>query len=429
MKRIANDIWGFRAMRTRVAFLLTFTLLGGALTNRLDAQLPQDVRDVFEGMMDSLEDDLKEKFQKAIDDDTDKVEFTAEEFLRFRVNPANPFEGLDRIDIKKGGGNVALKFELPSMRNRKIASLERQHASMLVPLKGPTKSVGPSVVRVYSGTRHVAMGLIVMEDGHVLTKASEVNVRDNLRCEFSDGRTFDATLVKANEENDLAILKIQAKGLATIQWSEEEPKLGAFLLTPDRDGSVIALGTYSVRPRSTNVGEQAFLGVQPVTADDGVVLRDIQPGAASYAAGLRDGDVLFQLQDQSISDVAGLVKAIRERRPGDKVKIDFRRNGVVMSTIATLGGNKVSGERAARFKMMNRLGAVPSRREGNFPVVFQHDSPLFPEHCGGPILDLEGNLVGINIARSGRASTLAIPSDHARMVVEKMLSESVAEAK
>jgi serine protease Do len=86
-----------------------------------------------------------------------------------------------------------------------------------------------------------------------------------------------------------------------------------------------------------------------------------------------------------------------------------------------LARNELTGMRAARFKMMSRLGAVPSDRDSNFPVVFQHDSPLFPEQCGGPICDLQGNVLGINIARESRAASYAIPANHVRTILERFL--------
>lgn len=420
---------------TNVCFLGRWTAslalaccLSVCLNHTVAAQLPQDVRDVFEGMMESLDEDLQKKFQAAIKADTDQVEFTANEFLRFRKDPANPFEGLDRIDVKEGR-DISLKFELPSMRNRKVAQLERQNPLLLNQLSTVVASNAMSIVRVYSGKRHIAMGMVVLRDGHIVTKASEVEVRDDIRVQLSNGVYYDAKKIDSDRENDLAILKIPATGLSTISWSEVQPELGSFLITPDRNGSVIALGTYSVRPRSTNFGEQAFLGVQPVTAGRGVRIMDVKPGAASYTAGLRNDDVIYKLNKSPITDVASLVKAIRGQRPGDRVDIDYYRGGKTRSTTATLAGYKVSGERAARFKMMNRLGAVPSRRSDNFPSVFQHDTPLFPEQCGGPIFDLDGRLVGVNIARRGRAASMAIPGNHVRTIVEKMLSESVANAK
>ncbi|MEL7496408.1 MAG: trypsin-like peptidase domain-containing protein [Planctomycetota bacterium] len=394
----------------------------------LHAQLPQDVRDVFEGMMESLEPDLQKKFQQAIDNDTDKVEFTAEQFLRFRDNPANPFEGLDQLNVKKGGGNVALKFELPSMRDRRIAQLERQNRSLLDQVAEPAASSAASTVRIFSDQRQIALGIAISKNGMILTKASEVEVHDKVRCQLGDGTLHDATIFRTDEPNDLAILKVNSNRLTPIAWSNSKPRLGCFLLSPDSDGSVMAMGSYSVQPRSTVVGEQAFLGVQPITSTGGVMIRDVKPGAASYEAGLRDGDTIYLLGKTEITDVASLVKAIRAQRPGDRIKINYRRNGVDRTATATLGGNKISGDRAARFKMMNRLGAVPSRRDGNFPLVFQHDTPLFPEQCGGPIVNLNGEVIGINIARKGRAATYAIPADHAQVIVNELLRETVAEA-
>ena len=95
------------------------------------AQMPQDVRDIFEGMLEHLDDDVREKFQAAIDKDTTQVEFTPSELKRFRNNPANPFDGLEKIKLKGRRSNVVLNFELPSMRNRRIGRNERQSRSVL----------------------------------------------------------------------------------------------------------------------------------------------------------------------------------------------------------------------------------------------------------------------------------------------------------
>ena len=390
------------------------------------AQMPQDVRDIFEGMLDQLDDDIREKFQAAIDKDTTQVEFTPSELKRFRNSPANPFDGLDEIDLKGRKSNVVLNFELPSMRNREIGVNERQSESVLNGLCAPVASASASTVTVFSKDRQAALGAIISADGMILTKLSEVENRPGLRVERADGHSYPAKILKQNEENDLVILKIKAKNLPVISWSDAKPKLGGFLLTVAPARKPLAIGSYSVRPRSTREGEQAFLGVQPIVALNGVRVTDIQPGSASYNAGLRDNDVLLKLSGKATVDVASLVKVIREHRPGDQVEIVFQRNGIEQTTKATLAGRGLAGERAARFKMMNRLGAVPSRRDGNFPSVFQHDTPLFPEQCGGPMVDLDGQVVGLNIARRGRAASFALPATYVKTLIDEMLREDVA---
>ena len=49
------------------------------------------------------------------------------------------------------------------------------------------------------------------------------------------------------------------------------------------------------------------------------------------------------------------------------------------------------------------------RRDG-FPTVIPHDADLTPENCGGPLFDLEGKFVGLNIARNSRVRSYAIPA-------------------
>ena len=389
------------------------------------AQMPQDVRDVFEGMLEHLDGDVREKFQAAIDKDTTQVEFTPDQLRRFRKHPANPFDGLDEIDLKNRKANVVLNFELPSMRNRSIDVHERQHRSILNGLRSSVTSAAASTVKIFSKERQVAFGAIVQADGLVLTKLSEVENRPKIRVErFGD--SYPAQIFKQNKENDLAILKIEAKDLPVIAWSNATPKLGAFVVTASPEREALAIGTYSVQPRSTREGEQAFLGVQPIVVMNGVRVTDIQPGSASYEAGLRDNDVIVKIAGKPTVDVASLVKVIREHRPGDQVTIEYQRNGVTKTAQATFAGRGLAGERAARFKMMNRLGAVPSRRDGNFPSVFQHDTPLFPEQCGGPMVDLDGQVIGLNIARKGRAASYALPATQVKTLIDEMLREDVA---
>ena len=64
-----------------------------------------------------------------------------------------------------------------------------------------------------------------------------------------------------------------------------------------------------------------------------------------------------------------------------------------MSPEALLGGN-------VRFK-----------RSSDFVSVFQHDTVIRPVDCGGPIVDLSGKVIGINIVR-GRVwtETYALPA-------------------
>ena len=408
---------------------ITMTLL---LTARsAEAQLPRDLFDQFERLLDDLEPDLRKRFQTAIDDETSTVVFTLEEFKRFRDNPINPFEDLLRINPPANSGDIALNFELPSLRNRRIAAQERQSSQLLSVAQPAAESVFPSVVSFWKDDRNVALGAVVDKDGYIVTKASEVQKRAPVTC-FINGQHLPVTIVRVDTEEDVALINIETTELTPVQWAPSpnatanDVQPGSFVLTPGDDQTLLAIGTYSVQPRSTEFGEQAFLGVNPERVETGVRITQVNPGEASHAAGLSDGDVITELGGQPIVGVDDLVTAIRSHRPGDSVKIRYLRSGAAQTTRAILAGRNMPSEQAAHFKMMNRLGAILSRRNDNFSFVFQHDTPLFPEQCGGPILDLNGNVIGLNIARQGRASSLAIPSSRMQTIVDDLMRSSVA---
>jgi serine protease Do len=62
-----------------------------------------------------------------------------------------------------------------------------------------------------------------------------------------------------------------------------------------------------------------------------------------------------------------------------------------------------------RSQYQNNLGGELTRRRFGFPSALQHDTVLSPAECGGPIVDLEGRVVGFNIARAGRTESYALP--------------------
>ena len=425
-RAVQNYFAGLAPLRELTVFAFAVACLTFSAPQTANAEIPAEVRDVFESMLDNLETDLQPPFKKALEKNTSVVEMTPAQFREFRDNAFNPFEGLDEIDASDGAGNIALKFELPSLRTRPKSKFEKQNRSLLKQFKPIAAPVSTSIVRLFDGDRHVAMGTIISSNGLIITKNSEVASRGPITCLLADGRKLPTEIQRADKIHDVALLKIEANELTPIRWANQQPAVGQFLLAPDQTGEVIAIGNYSVPPRSTKVGEQAFLGVKPETTSRGVRISDVRPGTASFQAGLQNGDIITELGGQPIRETSDLVFQIRMHEPGDQVAIKFLRDGSPNKTNATLAGNLINGERAARFKMMNRLGAVPSRRNSGFPNVFQHDMPIFPEHCGGPVLDLDGHAVGMNIARNGRAATYALPVEQIKEIVDELQRENVA---
>lgn len=392
----------------------------------LAQELTDEMRNMFEQIVDDLDDDLQVKFRKAMDENRNTIRFSPDEFKRFRDNPINPFDGIQDINPDQLEGSIELKFELPSLRNRLIDPFERQHETVLSQLDSVAANHAESVTEILKDGVQVALGMVVDASGSILTKNSELADQVNLEVVFSDGMRYAATVARVDKKNDLAILNVRRTGLKPIRLTNSEPLSGAFVVTPGRNGIAIAMGTYSGVPRALAGGKQGFLGVQPQTVRGGVLLVEVNPEDAGGQAGLINGDIVTSIASRPMLDVTDLVNEIRNHQPGDSVEIEYIRNGGKRSTTAILADRNFSGLRAARFKMMNGLGAIPSERADRFPWVFQHDTPLFPEQCGGPILDLDGNVIGINIARGGRAASYAIPSSHLLKILPDLLRTDVA---
>jgi len=102
------------------------------------------------------------------------------------------------------------------------------------------------------------------------------------------------------------------------------------------------------------------------------------------------------------------------------VKLQILRDGQEQTVEVTLTSRpEVVNARAARGERMNRMGGQLSSRRTGFPAVIQHDSLLSPTTCGGPLVTLDGKAIGINIARSGRVESFALPAD----VVQSYLTD------
>lgn len=415
----------FRSIRRCLGVLVAIILLFAA--DRAYAQLDREMRNLFLEIKDQLEPDLKTKFERALELNTEKIRFSRSEFERFRDHPANPFDGLFELEEEVYRNGIELKFELPNLRNRMVGRHERQSSRLLNSLSVVSETYSKSVAEVLDGKQEiVALATAIEPKGLLLTKASELDGKQEVTLRLSGGRMYPASVLRIDQAHDLAVLKTTAQELVPIQWNTSAADEGAFLVTVGASGKPLAIGSVSHAPRALPANEQAVLGIQPQDSAEGCELVEVTRGGAADRAGLRVGDVVVAVDSTKVTDVTELVNEIRRRRPGTSVSLEVLRRGQRQVVIATLASRNVSPDTAARFKMMNRLGAIPSGRAEDFPWVLQHDTPLFPEQCGGPLLDLEGKVIGINIARQGRISSLAIPAGHLAELLPDLTRDEVA---
>jgi putative serine protease PepD len=69
----------------------------------------------------------------------------------------------------------------------------------------------------------------------------------------------------------------------------------------------------------------------------GARVSDVSTGSPAQRAGLRTGDVITSINNQTVDTAEALIVAIRTHRPGESVKLDFQRAGKDRQVSVTLG--------------------------------------------------------------------------------------------
>jgi serine protease Do len=107
-------------------------------------------------------------------------------------------------------------------------------------------------------SQSLGSGVVVSADGYVLTNKHVIgNAGAEIRVTLSDGRERPAKLVGIDEVSDLAVVKVEAKGLETLPWGESSKLRVAELVlavgNPFQLSGTVTLGIVSTVKRA---GEQ-----------------------------------------------------------------------------------------------------------------------------------------------------------------------------
>lgn len=96
-------------------------------------------------------------------------------------------------------------------------------------------------------------GVIMREDGYVLTNNHVINGADEIVVALRDGREANATVVGADPESDMALLKISLKDLPAIHLTDNRLRIGDVVLAignPFGVGQTVTLGIVSATGRN-----------------------------------------------------------------------------------------------------------------------------------------------------------------------------------
>lgn len=258
-------------------------------------------------------------------------------------------------------------------------------------------------------------GVIVGNDGYIVTNNHVIKDADVLTVTLFDDRTFTATVIGTDPSTDLGLIKIDATDLPTVilgdsddilvgEWVlavgnpfslastvtagiisaigrdleiiKDQMAIESFIQTDaavnpgnsggalvDLEGHLIGVNTAIASPtgayagyafavpanivkkvvddlRSYGTVQRAFLGVvsgDNLNADvanelqlditEGVYVRELSDIGGAYEAGIREGDVIVEIEGKPIRNDSRLLEIVGRSRPGDRIDVKVYRDG------------------------------------------------------------------------------------------------------
>lgn len=277
----------------------------------------------------------------------------------------------------------------------------------------------------HRGRTEIIFGTVVSPQGHILTKASELGDLGDVTVTVDRERYDDPVLIAEDPTWDLALVKIEAEGLIPVDLSlATDPPHGTWVVAngaTTRSKRRVQVGVVAANPREVFSKGGTVLGVALKADDEAIIVDAVEEGTGAAKAGLEENDRIVSFDGEEVAKREDLIELLKERRVGERVTIGIERGDETLEVEVELSGRvDVFGEETTRNDAMS--GEYSERRTG-FPRIMQHDIMGNRHFMGGPVFDLDGHCVGMNIARFSRCETYAIPAAELRQLAQEMMAQ------
>jgi serine protease Do len=279
---------------------------------------------------------------------------------------------------------------------------------------------------ILDGRKEVNYGVVISADGHILTKFSEIEGIENLSVTVDLTKYGDVALLATDPVWDVALLKVDAAGLVPVEFAPTSAvPQGTWVVAngvTSRTRRRALAGIVSANSRPIPAAGGLALGLMIQNEKGAVVINQVVEGGGAAQAGILAGDVLLSIEGRPVAKVEDVAGILETHKAGDVVKVACRRGKEEIAAEVVLGAK---GEMFA--DVMNRNDMMSgnfSRRRSGFPRILQHDIPGAASITGGPLIDLEGRCIGMNIARANRAESFAIPVEELREIAQRLVESS-----
>jgi Do/DeqQ family serine protease len=216
------------------------------------------------------------------------------------------------------------------------------------------------------GKEGYGSGVIISSDGYIVTNNHVIDEADTIQVTLNDKRQFDAVLVGTDPTTDIALLKVEAKELPTIQFgASDDLKIGEWVLAvgnPFMLNSTVTAGIVSAKARTLGM-QGGKLGIESFIQTDAAVNPGNSGGALVNTAGQLVG-INTAIYSQT-GNYAGYSFAVPSSIVS-KVVTDLRQYGTVQRAFLGISIRDVDAELATEKKLTVSEGVyVAAVEEGS----------------------------------------------------------------
>jgi len=193
-------------------------------------------------------------------------------------------------------------------------------------------------------------------------------------------------------EGDITVKRLKIKDPNTFSWSPEA-------------GFGDESGDMDRRIRVFRAPNKAMLGVTTEKTEEGVKVMSVNDETGAKKAGLKEGDIITKVDDKTIETPDQLSESLKDKKPGDKVTIAYKRDGKAATVTAELtkwnapqvmafNGNGSMNFSAPDINFEELMARIPrnfdsgnwNNRNGNVRI---YGAPALGIHRTGPKLGIK----------------------------------------
>jgi serine protease Do len=176
------------------------------------------------------------------------------------------------VSFKTGFGPIVKKVQPAVVSVLSTTNAKRTQQ----PRRGQSQQDVPDIFRRFFGDNGVPFdapeeqgrrqglgsGVIVSQDGYIVTNNHVVDDADNVKVSMQDGREFTAKVIGKDADSDVAVIKIEASGLPHLNFANSDSvEVGDIVLAmgnPFGIGQTVTMGIVGATHRNTNQGIEEY---------------------------------------------------------------------------------------------------------------------------------------------------------------------------